>query len=77
MYIYQQSLCRYSLVSIIIKLCSMKVREYCYARKYCYANIPDPLWDTNPLMEIWLKIYFFDLWKSSYFTYMKKLRVMS
>ena len=44
-------------------------REYCYASKYCYANVPD---GCEIEMHIWLRVNCFDLCKSSYFTCMKK-----
>ena len=46
-----------------------KAREYCYASKYCYANVPD-MYDRNAHMEIWLRVNALTC-VSSYFTYMK------
>ena len=32
--------------------------KYCYASKFCYANVPDQLRDRNAL-EIWLRVNYF------------------
>ena len=31
---------------------NISAREFCYTSKYCYANVPDLLWDRNAHMEI-------------------------